>query len=143
MAKKAQDALKDTPPEWSPGQATSPKPAQVVAETSVVRTFETGANRDVDINKLDYEGFISPLVLKVFAEYMHKNRFLRDGTMRDSDNWQKGMPLDVLLKSLTRHFMSVWTDKRSGLTPTLDDLCGVLFNTQGLILQILRGEEVK
>lgn len=119
------------------------KSAEVVSVTEVVRTFASGANRDVDTNKLDYEGFISPLVLKRFAEYMHKNRFLQDGTMRDSDNWQKGMPLDVLLKSLTRHFMSVWTDKRSGITPTLDDLCGILFNTQGMMLQILRGEEVQ
>lgn len=141
--KKQADALQDTPSPWSPGQETGPKRATLVAETAVVRTFSTGANRDVDVNKLDYEGFINPLVWKQFAEYMHKNRFLRDGSMRDSDNWQKGMPLDVLLKSLTRHFMSVWTDKRSGLTPTLDDLCGILFNTQGLMLQILRGEEVK
>lgn len=121
-------------------------------KAGVVRTFETGANRDVDTSKLDYEGFLSPLVLQRYAEYMHKNRFLRDGSMRDSDNWQKGMPRTVFMKSLWRHFMSVWTSHRrpcptklelSALeTATQEDLCAVIFNASGYLHEILLGRSV-
>jgi len=103
----------------------------------VVRTFETGANRDVDDNKLDYEGFLSPLVLRRFAEYMHKNRKLRDGSVRASDNWQKGMPRDVYMKSMWRHFMAVWEGHRAG-TVSEEDLCGVIFNVQGMLHEVLK-----
>ena len=57
-----------------------------------MRNFDTGATRDVDTNKLDFEGFLSPVVLERYAEYMHKNRVQADGNLRDSDNWQKGIP---------------------------------------------------
>lgn len=105
---------------------------------SDVRVFETGANRDSEDGKLDYEGFLSPLVLKRFAEYMHKNRYMRDGSLRDSDNWQKGIPFDVYMKSLFRHFMEVWTLHRKGGTRAeLEEaLCGVLFNTMGYLHEL-------
>ena len=83
----------------------------------VVRTFDTGANRDVDEGKLDFEGFLSPTVLKAYAEYMHKNRTLRDGSLRDSDNWQKGIPIPVYMKSMYRHFFDVWSNYRGLETP--------------------------
>jgi len=35
-----------------------------------VRTFDTGATRDTEDGKLDYEGFLSGRVLKRYAEYM-------------------------------------------------------------------------
>ena len=71
---------------------------------TAVRTFDTGATRDTDDGKLDYEGFISPLVLERFARYMHTHRLQPDGTLRDSDNWQKGIPRDQYIKSAWRHF---------------------------------------
>src|SRR5687768_4320669 len=37
---------------------------------SAMREFETGATRNLDNGKLDYEGFLSPLVMERFAEYM-------------------------------------------------------------------------
>ena len=107
----------------------------------VVRVFATGANRDMDNGKLDYEGFLSPTVLRRFAEYMHKNRFLKDGSMRDSDNWQKGIPLDVYMKSMLRHVMSCWLDHRLGGYALEEELCGVLFNVQGYLHQRLKGAE--
>ena len=33
-----------------------------------MRTFATGATRDTEVEKLDYEGFLSPVVLKAYAE---------------------------------------------------------------------------
>ena len=54
-----------------------------------MRTFDTGATRDSDNDKLDYEGFLSPLVLRRYAEYLHKHRKQSDGKIRTSDNWQK------------------------------------------------------
>src|SRR2546421_13037312 len=67
----------------------------IMAET---RQFDTGATRDADTGKLDYEGFISPLVDRRYAEYMHRCR-LRNvpagQTIRASDNWQKGIPVET------------------------------------------------
>jgi hypothetical protein len=51
-----------------------------------MRTFKTGATRNDDSNKLDFEGFLSPTALEHFAEYMNKNRVQADGNIRDSDN---------------------------------------------------------
>ena len=58
-----------------------------------MRKFETGATRDDDQDKIDYEGFESPEVLHRYGQYMHKHRKQADGKTRDSDNWQNGMPV--------------------------------------------------
>ena len=39
-----------------------------------IRQFNTGATRDTDEDKYDYEGFYSPLVMERFAQYMNKHR---------------------------------------------------------------------
>jgi hypothetical protein len=152
MKQKADRALADTPPEWRPmdlklpkeaiytGQDKNPLP-EIVALTEVVRTFATGANRDIDNGKLDYEGFFSPTVMRRFAEYMHRNRFLRDGSMRDSDNWQKGIPLQVYMKSMMRHFMTCWLDHRQGGYAQEEELCALMFNVMGYLHQRLKGVE--
>jgi hypothetical protein len=107
-----------------------------------VRTFATGATRDTDQNKYDYEGFVSPLVLERFAQYMNKNRHQRDGSLRDSDNWQKGIPFPVYMKSMWRHFMDVWFHHRNlpaMAKDTLEDsLCALLFNVQGYLHELLK-----
>ena len=107
-----------------------------------IRKFETGATRDTDDGKFDYEGFLSPVVLARFGQFMHKHRIQTDGNLRDSDNWQKGIPKSAYMKSLLRHVMDVWASHRTGKTLTgeeLEDaLCAVLFNTQGMLLEILR-----
>ena len=97
-----------------------------------LRTFESGAIRDTDRGKLDYEGFLSPVVLRRFAEYMNDHRTLPDGTLRDSDNWQAGFPPDVLMKSGFRHFMDWWGCHRGdsgGEDPDIEEaICALLFN---------------
>lgn len=109
------------------------------------RQFETGATRDQDTTKHDPEGFLNPLVIECYNEYMHKNRVQKDGSTRDSDNWQKGIPIPVYMKSLWRHFHDVWLWKRGYAhkmkEPITTALCGLMFNTMGMLLEILKQEE--
>ena len=105
-----------------------------------MRTFESGATRDNDDEKLDYEGFLSPLVLRRYAEYMHANRIQANGTVRSSDNWQKGIPQSAYMKSMWRHFMAVWTGYRNG-DVSEDDLCALLFNVMGMLHELLKENE--
>ena len=106
-----------------------------------MRKFASGATRDSDETKLDYEGFLSPLVLRRFAEYMHQHRLQADGKLRDSDNWQKGIPLDAYMKSGWRHFMDWWACHRASQDPA-EALCALLFNVQGYLHEILRKNAV-
>ena len=104
-----------------------------------VRTFKTGATRDAEDGKLDYEGFLSPLALRRFAQYMHQHRIQPDGSLRASDNWQKGIPFDAYMKSGFRHFMDWWTLHRAWNDEGLEDaLCGVIFNAQGYLHEVLQ-----
>ncbi len=114
------------------------------ADDGISRTFDTGATRDTAEGKLDYEGFMDPGTLRVYAEYMHKHRVQSNGALRASDNWQKGIPLTVYMKSLVRHLITAWSWHRSKDTmkPYADmeeALCGIIFNTLGY-LRDLRGE---
>lgn len=105
--------------------------------------FNTGATRDSDDDKLDYEGFLSPLVLEAYAKYMHEKRRMPDGSMRASDNWQLGIPTDAYMKSQWRHFFDVWKNHR-GL-PAQDDLKTALlalrFNVDGYLHEVLKAEQ--
>src|ERR1035437_3044741 len=76
---------------------------------SPVRTFATGATRNVEEGKPDFEGFLSPLSLAEFGRYMASHQKQADGNLRASDNWQKGIPKEAYMKSLWRHLMAVWT----------------------------------
>lgn len=115
-----------------------------------MREFETGATRDDDTAKPDYEGFISPRVIVAYGQYMNKHRRQADGKLRDSDNWQKGIPKTAYMKSLWRHFLDVWLFHRGSL-PVHEDkgydlkeaLCGVLFNAMGYLDEILKEDSVR
>lgn len=105
-----------------------------------MRKFKSGATRDTDVGKYDYEGFLSPLVLERYGQYMDKHRKQADGKLRDSDNWQKGIPLTAYIKSGYRHFFDWWFEhrgfkSREGLE---DALCALIFNTMGYLHEILR-----
>lgn len=103
-----------------------------------IRKFTTGATRDTTENKLDYEGFLSPIVLVRYAKYMNKHRLQPDGKLRDSDNWQKGMPKDVYMKSAWRHFMDFWLFHRGykGRETIEDALCALIFNANGYLHEL-------
>jgi hypothetical protein len=104
-----------------------------------MREFDTGATRDTDENKLDYEGFLSPLVLERYAQYMNKNRIQADGKARASDNWQKGIPKDAYMKSAWRHFMEWWTRHRGLPNFCVEEaICALLFNAMGYLHEILK-----
>jgi hypothetical protein len=105
------------------------------------RTFESGAVRDVEDGKIDFEGHLSWLVLDRYGRYMNEKRYMPDGSFRSSDNWQKGFPLDSYMKSGFRHFMAWWEDHRMGYDDpeTIeDDLCALLFNVMGYLHEILK-----
>jgi hypothetical protein len=112
-----------------------------------MREFSTGATRDDDVDKFDYEGFLSPLVLERYAKYMHKNRLQSDGKLRDSDNWQKGIPITQYMKSKWRHFMDTWSWHRADMCKAVNNydpeesLCAELFNTMGMLHEILKIKE--
>lgn len=107
-----------------------------------MRQFDTGATRDTSQDKLDFEAFLSPQVLIRFAEYMHKHRQNSDGTLRPGDNWQKGMPLDVYMKSAWRHFMDIWCGHRGDATVDMEEsLCALLFNIQGYLHETLKAKK--
>lgn len=106
-----------------------------------MRTFNSGATRDDDENKLDYEGFISPFVLERYATYMQKHRKQTDGKLRDSDNWQKGIPVSQYMKSLVRHVVDAWKLWRYGHSKqeVFEDLmCAIMFNTMGILYELMR-----
>lgn len=131
------DFVRMEPPQL-PALANGP----VTGLTGAVRAFDSGATRDTDDGKLDYEGFLSPAVLKAFAQYMHTHRVQSDGSLRSADNWQKGMPREVYMSSMFRHFMDVWQAHR-GLpidVPHLEALMALLFNVQGYAFELLRAQ---
>lgn len=106
------------------------------------REFESGANRNSSEGKFDYEGFNSALVDHSFAKYMHHHRKLEDGTLRDSDNWQKGFGdnhFDVCMKSAWRHFVDMWKEHRNlSSRDGIDSaICGLLFNVMAYYHKLL------
>lgn len=117
-----------------------------------LRTFSTGATRDTAQHKNDYEGFLSPIVLEAYGDYMNEHRTQPDGALRDSDNWQLGIPRDAYMKSLLRHVMDLWKLHRGwavkpeirGGVPQLPTkksvLCSILFNTMGYLHELLKEE---
>jgi len=107
-----------------------------------IREFETGATRSPQADKLCYDGFFSPAVMKRIAQYMHKHRTQSDGQLRAPDNWQKGIPQASYMESMMRHFMDVWMYS-SGWPELMEEdietaLCGLHFNTHGMLLEILK-----
>jgi hypothetical protein len=116
----------------------SPLPLNTLLR-GTIRQYDTGATRDTDEGKLNYEGFISPLALKRFAEYMHEHRRQSDGTMRAADNWQKGIPLQDYMESGCRHFVDWWLQHRGipGNEEIEEALCALWFNVQGYLHELL------
>jgi len=106
-----------------------------------IRTFDTGATRSPLGDKLQYEGYLNPLVLKAYARYMKRHQTASDGSQREPDNWQKGIPKGALIDSAWRHF-SDWHLHHRGYTAeaeeTLEEaLCAILFNVMGYLKQVL------
>jgi hypothetical protein len=106
------------------------------------RHFGTGATRNDDTSKHDYEGFLSPLVVQRFGAYMTKHRTQPDGLVRASDNWQLGIPLEAYMKSAWRHLLDWWLHHR-GLGDQAgeeieESICALIFNAQGYLHERLK-----
>lgn len=111
---------------------------------STVRKFESGATRSSDEGKLDYCGYLCPVVLKQYAEYMQKNETLPDGSRRRSDDWKQGIPTDSYMRSLMRHVMDLWLHheghRHLSREPIEDALCAIMFNAMGYLREVLLQE---
>lgn len=111
-----------------------------------IRKFNTGATRDTDEGKLEPWGFTSALVEKTYSEYMHRHRVQSDDGLRSSDNWKKGIPVDVYWHSLSRHIMDLRLlyEGFSGEARTrvmVEALCAVKFNVDGMLYELLKTEQ--
>lgn len=114
---------------------------------SKIRKFDTGATRDNIGGKLDYMKALSPIVLRRYVQYLDKHRLQPDGSMRDFDNWKKGIPLKTYHSSKGRHFFAAWlleegyeVSDNHGPVNEEDALCGELFNTIGRLHEILKAK---
>ncbi len=124
-----------------------PSFSEAIERLAEIREFASGATRDTDEGKLDFEGFFAPGVMFRFAQYMNENRVQSDGNLRASDNWQKGIPRDQYMKSMYRHFMEVWANHRAlqGAVPIAmaDEmetaLCAMMFNVMGYLFEMQQG----
>jgi hypothetical protein len=128
-----------------PGPPTvyNPEPAKM-------QTFASGATRSSDVGKNDYEGFLNPLVLKTFGDYMTQHRRQLDGQLRASDNWQSGLPQEGYIKSMMRHYMDLWLLQRGYSSTSPDDghlitkkeaCCALMFNVMGFLLEELKKQD--
>jgi hypothetical protein len=78
---------------------------------------------------------------------MNKHRLQPDGSLRETDNWQKGIPLPAYMKGLWRHMLHLWqrhrgwvvTDAKAA-TDIEEDLCAIIFNAQGMLHEVLRAK---
>lgn len=116
--------------------------------TDVLRKFETGATRTADHDRYDPEGFLSPIVIERYCQYMARHRLQADGSLRASDNWQKGLPKETYIKGLWRHFLHAWTRHRGfhvrdpGAAQNIEeDLCAIIFNAQGYLHELLKAKD--
>lgn len=122
------------------------------ASGEAVQKFDTGATRSADVGKLDYEGFMSFPAIEEFGEYMNRHRIQPDGSVRDSDNWQRGIPISSYVKSLVRHALELWGLHRGHVSARLrreypladivflkrETACACWFNVQGFLHETLR-----
>lgn len=118
-------------------------------EIENMRKFASGATRDTNIGKLDFEGFFSPIVLERYAQYLHKHRVQSDGKLRDADNWQKGIPIETYMKSKVRHLIYTWLlhrgfpaiDDKGNEVDLEDSLCAEIFNSMGMLFELLKEKQ--
>ena len=108
-----------------------------MSTSNEMRTFETGATRNTDEGKLHYKGFLSPRALRKYAEYMEHHRVQADGSIRDPDNWTKGMPLEAYEDSFIRHVFEFWELIEAGNREEAKAIAPALFfNLQGWMYEM-------
>lgn len=115
-------------------------------EDEQIRTFDTGATRDTVKGKLNYVKALSPIVLQRYVQYLDAHRKQPDGSMREFDNWKKGIPEEIYLDGLGRHFMAAWllaqgfsAEDNHGPVTLEDTLCAIIFGASGWLHERLKG----
>ena len=106
-----------------------------------MREFESGATRDDDETKPDYEGYLSEYALPEYAAYMLKHQKQADGETRPSDNWKKGLPIKEYLKSLWRHHITLWVEFKKphgNREIIIEACCAIMFNIQGFLHEFIK-----
>lgn len=110
-----------------------------------IRTFDTGATRDTAKGKLSYVRALSPIVLQRYVQYLDAHRKQPDGSLRDFDNWKKGIPEETYLDGLGRHFVAAWllaqgflAGDNHGLVTLEDTLCAIIFGASGWLHELLK-----
>lgn len=119
-----------------------------IEDGPVIRKFETGATRDTVEGKLSYVRALSPIVLQRYVQYLDVHRKQPDGSMREFDNWKKGIPEETYLDGLGRHFVAVWLlaqgfpalDNHGSVTLE-DTLCAIIFGASGWLHELLKEKE--
>lgn len=107
-----------------------------------MRRYPGGGIRDTSDGKPQYEGCLSPVVLRRFAEYMLAHTTQADGETRSADNWQRGMDRDDYMDSLVRHVIEAWLVHRGNPGVDIEEsLCAVLFNAQGYLFEKMVDEQ--
>jgi hypothetical protein len=115
-------------------------------DDGTVRLFSSGATRDTAEGKLEPWGFTSALAEKAFSEYMHRHRVQSDGSLRDSGNWKKGIPLTAFFHSLSRHileFRLLWESDEDMPEDLIEVLCAVKFNVDGMLHELVKLYEAR
>lgn len=121
---------------------SAPSSSTTNQETPLVRTFNSGATRDTDEGKPDFEGYFSPLVIHAYGLHMMRHQTDAAGQRRASDNWQNGIPMDAYMKSGWRHFIDVWCNHRGmkwiRKERIITAICALLFNIMGYLHEYLK-----
>jgi hypothetical protein len=129
-------------PEWHKEQVAAKPPHEDQQSTgAAMRTFASGATRSLDLDKPDFEGYLSPLAVEGYGRYMLKHQQTAIGG-RTSDNWQKGIPMHEFIKSMFRHFLAIWKLYRAinsgrecwgslSCAAMRENVYGLFFNVQG------------
>jgi hypothetical protein len=115
-----------------------------------IRIFDSGATRDTIQGKLSYVKALSPAVLRRYVQYLDKHRKQPDGSMREFDNWKKGIPTDDYLDSIGRHFVDLWSilqgypaEDNHGPCDRQELLCAIIFNSMGMLHEFLKEKKEK
>jgi hypothetical protein len=120
-------------------------------EKKPIRTFSTGATRNLSTTKINPAKCLSPLVIHRYAEYMRDMRKQKDGTLRSDDNWQKGISLESFMESGQRHNLHWWMiDAGYGYVSEDDGhqidveeaCCALMFNCMGYLHETLKAKRV-
>lgn len=106
-----------------------------------MRTFKTGATRDDNTHKLNYVQGLSAQVQQRYLEYLSAHRLQKDGSLRDWDNWKRGIDPVTYRESLLRHANDAVRASMGLPVPenaSLEDLlCAIRFNADGWLFELL------